>query len=97
MENILLSNNNLTTLQLDDEFVDAFIARIEPCEGRKFKWYLNVGSGKGWAFFNKDAYELYDYWTLSYENARRYRKANNQYLRKNQWEDLHVEVYIRTK
>lgn len=97
LENVLLSNNNLTTLQLDDEFVDAFIARIEPCEGRKFKWYLNIGSGKGWGFFNKDAYELYDYWTLNFENARRYRKANNQYLRENQWEDLHVEVYIRTK
>ena len=52
---------------------------------------------KGWGFFNKDAYELYDYQTFNFENARRYRKANNQYLRENQWEDLHVEVYIRTK
>lgn len=97
LESVLLSNNNLTILQLDDEFVDAFVARIEPCEGRKYRWYLNIGTGKGWAFFNKDAYELYDYWTLGFESARRYRKANNQYLRQNQWEDLHVEVYIRTK
>ena len=97
LESVLLSNNNLTTLQLDDEFVDAFVARIEPYEGKKFKWYLNIGTGKGWTIFNADAYELYDNWTLGFESARRYRKANNQYLRESQWEDIHVEVYIRTK
>ena len=94
---ILLSNNNLTILQLDDEFVDAFVARIEPYEGRKFKWYLNIGSGKGWGLFDKDAYELYDYWVVGFNEARRYRKANNQYLRENQWEDIQIEVYIRMK
>lgn len=97
LESVLLSNNNLTTLQLDDEFVDAFVARIEPYEGRKFKWYLNIGSGKGWGFFDKDAYELYDYWVVGFNEARRYRKANNQYLRENQWEDIQIEVYIRMK
>ena len=97
LESVLLSNNNLTTLQLNDEFVDAFVARIEPCEGRKFKWYLNIGSGKGWGFFDKEAYELYDYWVVGFNEARRYRKANNQYLRENQWEDIQIEVYIRTK
>lgn len=97
LESVLLSNNNLTTLQLDDEFVDAFVARIVPYEGRRFKWYLNIGTGKGWTFFSEDAYELYDNWTLGFESARRFRKANNQYLRKNQWEDIHIEVYIRMK
>lgn len=97
LESVLLSNNNLTTLQLDDEFVDAFVARIVPYEGRRFKWYLNIGTGKGWTFFSEDAYELYDNWTLGFGSARRFRKANNQYLRKNQWEDLHIEVYIRMK
>lgn len=90
LESILLSNNNLTTLQLDDEFVDAFVARIEPYEGKKFKWYLNIGTGRGWTFFDAEAYELYDSWTLGFEPARRYRKANNQYLRESQWEDIHL-------
>lgn len=63
---------------------------IEPCEGRKFKWCFNIGSGKGWGFINKDAYELYDYWTLNFENARRYRKANNQYLRENVREVIYM-------
>ena len=97
IESILLDSSNLTTLSLDDEFVDAFVARIVPYEGRRFKWYLNIGTGKGWSFFSEDAYELYDAWTLGYDEARRFRKANNQYLRQNQWEDIHIEVYIRTK
>lgn len=96
MEQLLLGSDNLTKLNIDDTFIDAFIARITPCEGRKFKWYLNIGSGRGWGFFSEDAYELYDYYTLSYAQAQRYRKAHNQYLRKNQWEDLTVEIYIRT-
>lgn len=97
LESLLLSNDNLTILKIDDEFVDAFVARIVPCEGRKFKWYLNIGTGQGWSFFSEEAYELYDYWSLGFETARRYRKARNQYLRQNQWEDLHIEVYIRTR
>lgn len=97
MEGVLLSNNNLTTLNLDDAFVDVFVCRIVPCEGKKFKWYLNIGSSGGWSDFDESAYELYDYWTLGFETARRYRKANNQYLRENQWEDIHLEVYVHTK
>lgn len=97
LEGVLLSNNNLTTLNMDDEFVDAFVLRIVPYEGKKFKWYLNIGSGRGWSNFDESAYELYDYWTLGFEAARRYRKANNQYLRQSQWEDIHLEVYVRTK
>lgn len=96
MEQLLLNNDNLTKLNIDDTFIDTFIARITPCEDRKFKWYLNIGSGRGWGFFSEDAYELYDYYTLSYSQAQRYRKARNQYLRKNQWEDIKVEIYIRT-
>ena len=46
--------------------------------------------------FQEKTYELYDKWTLGFEEARCYRKSNNMYLRQNQWEDLHIEVYIRT-
>ena len=49
------------------------------------------------SFFSEKDYDLYDYWTVSFEQARRYRQNRNQYLRRNQWEDLKVEVYIRTK
>ena len=96
MESVLLNNSNLTTLKLDDEFINTFVARIVP-NGRCFKWYLNIGSGRGWSIFNQAAYDLYDYWTIGYDTALKYRKARSQYLRKNQWEDLKVEVYIRTE
>lgn len=96
MEAVLTTDTNLSTLKLDTAFVDAFVGRIVP-NGRTFKWYLNIGSGRGWSFFSEKAYELYDYWTIGFDTAKRYRKARNQYLRKNQWEDLKVEVYVRTR
>lgn len=75
MEQALIDNSNLTTLSLDDEFIDAFVTRIVPCEGRKFKWYINVGTGKSPGFFTEDSYELYDYFTLGFSTARSFRRA----------------------
>lgn len=37
---------------------------------------------------------LYFDFTIDYEQALAFRKANGGYLRKGQWEDLTVEVYI---
>ena len=96
IETVLVEGEDLSKIIIDDDFVDALVARIVPYEGRTFKFYLNIGSGRGWSFFSEKSYELYDKWTLGFEEARRYRKSNNMYLRQNQWEDLHVEVYIRT-
>ena len=39
---------------------------------------------KCWELCDEEGYELYDYWTINFENARRYRKEHNKYLRKNQ-------------
>lgn len=97
IETTIVEGDDLSNLIIDDSFIDALVARIVPCEGRLIKFYLNIGSGKGWSLFSESAYELYDYWTLGFEEARRFRKARNQYLRQNQWDDLHIEVYIRTK
>ena len=97
IETTIVEGDDLSNLIIDDSFIDALVARIVPCEGRIIKFYLNIGSGKGWSLFSESAYELYDYWTLGFEEARRFRKARNQYLRQNQWDDLHIEVYIRTK
>ncbi len=32
--------------------------------------------------------------SIDYEEALKYRQANGQYLRRNQWQDLTVQVYI---
>ena len=37
---------------------------------------------------------IYFDFTIDYEQALAFRKANGGYLRKGQWEDLTVEVYI---
>ena len=95
IEAALVSESNRNALNIDDEFVKSFLTRIVPYDGKCFKFYLNIGPGK--PFFSEKDYDLYDYWTVSFEQARRYRQDRNQYLRRNQWEDLRVEVYVRTK
>lgn len=37
---------------------------------------------------------LYFDFTIDYEQALAFRKANGGYLRKGQWKDITVEVYI---
>ena len=40
------------------------------------------------------ASNLYFDFSIDYKQALAYRKANGDYLRKGQWNDLYVEVYI---
>ena len=42
-----------------------------------------------------DNYILYDSFIIGFDTARAFRKSHGNYLRKNQYEDLKVEVYVR--
>lgn len=42
----------------------------------------------------KDKRKLVYSTTLTYEQARAYRKANGSFMRPNAWDDLHIEVYV---
>ena len=42
----------------------------------------------------KDKRKLVYSTTLTYEQARDYRKANGSFMRPNAWDDLHIEVYV---
>ena len=44
--------------------------------------------------YHKDRRKPFWTFTISFEEAQAFRKANGGYLRKNQWEDLTVDVYI---
>ena len=98
VEAALLGSDNFSELNYDnDEFFKAMVARITVMPDRCYRWYLNIGSGKGWGIFSEKNYELYDNFTISFEEARRYRKRTNKYVRRNQYTPIKVEIYIRTK
>ena len=44
--------------------------------------------------YHKDRRKPFWTFTISFEEAQAFRRANGGYLRKNQWEDLTVDVYI---
>lgn len=44
--------------------------------------------------YHKDRRKPFWTFTMGFEEAQAFRRANGGYLRKNQWEDLTVDVYI---
>ena len=98
VEASLLGSDNFSELNYDnEEFFKAMVARITVMPDHCYRWYRNIGSGKGWGIFSEKNYELYDYFTISFEQARRFRKRTNNYVRENQYNPIKVEIYIRTK
>ena len=67
--------------------------RVTPTEAGIYRWYLNSDIQEGAVFAEKD-YILYDTFRLSFEEAKAYRKQYGNFIRKNQWKDLNIEVYI---
>ena len=65
-----------------------------PTEAGIFKWYLNCGMQEDAEFSEMD-YILYDSFSLGFDEAREYRKRFGNFIRANQWKDLHIEVYIK--
>lgn len=78
----------------NDKVVEQFVDRVVPQEDYSFKWYINLCRGKK-GEFNEADYELYDYWTLGFKGAQKYRKKRGRYLRPSQWHDIKIEVYIK--
>lgn len=98
VEAALLGSDDFSELNYDnEEFFKAMVARITVMPDRCYRWYLNIGSGKGWGLFSEKNYELYDYFTISFNQARNFRRRTNQYVRENQYHPIKVEIYIRTK
>ena len=79
---------------LDESLVDQIVERIVPYEGDIFKWYLNIGVEPP-CEFSENNYIRYLDFDVRFEEAREYRKRFNNFIRRNQWRDIHTEVYIR--
>lgn len=73
------------------ELLDKLVLKIVPCPNETFKFYLKLRNEE----VADDAYILYDSFTVSFDEAKEYRKAaGNHYLRANQFKELLVEVYV---
>lgn len=86
---------DLEQKQVKEELVDGLIRRITPNEQGTYKWYFKGENDDEESKFSEDNYILYDNFIIGFETARSFRKKYGNYLRKNQWKDLKVEVYIR--
>ena len=80
--------------KIDDKLIDTLVERVTPTETGIYRWYLNCDTQEETVFAEKD-YILYDTFCLSFEEAKAYRKQYGNFIRKNQWKDLNIEVYIR--
>lgn len=81
--------------KVDSKLVDSLIRRITPTEDGTYKWYIKTELDEQECTFSEDNYILYDNFTIDFDTARAFRKSHGNYLRKNQYEDLKVEVYVR--
>ena len=84
---------DLSQKQVSKEIVEALVERITPTEAGIFKWYIkneDVGDE-----FDETQYVLCDRFTLTFEEAKQYRKTFGNFIRAKQWRDINVEVYIK--
>lgn len=80
---------------LSDELVDAVVARVTPTEAGVYKWYLHSKDNDLAMSFDASQYTLYDKFTLTFEEAKAYRKEFGNFARAREWKDLNIEVYVR--
>ena len=86
---------DLDQKQVAEELVDSLIRRITPTEDGVYKWYFKGENDDEESKFSEDNYVLYDNFVVYFDTASSFRKKFGNYLRKNQYKDLKIEVYVR--
>ena len=84
---------DLNQKQVSEEIVEALVERFTPTDAGIIIWYIkneNVGDE-----FDETQYVLCDRFTLTFEEARQYRKKFGNFIRAKQWRDINVEVYVK--
>lgn len=95
IKNTLKECFNVNAKNIDSRLVEQLMDRVTPYEqAMVFKYYLNLLGDKE-SEFDAEEYFLYDTIMLGFDEARKYRKEMGSFLRKSQWKDLTVEVYIK--
>lgn len=79
--------------KLDDKIISSLVSRVTPTEDGVYKWY--IGGGVVQNLFDDKDYILYDEFELDFETAKSYRKKYGNFIRRYQYQNLKVEVYIK--
>lgn len=88
---ILKSKTDVSQLKLDRNFLEEIIYRIVPIKHIEFNWYLNILPHKcEWCEQGKNVRTI----TINYDMAHDYRQKSKNMLRRNQWEDLIINVIV---
>ncbi len=91
LESILSQKLDFSQVKIERSILESLIVRIIPKSATEFEWYMNFLPRK------KDALGEYQcVWTfgIEYEEAREYKHLLKGMLRRSQWSDLTVKVYI---
>ena len=79
---------------IDESLVDQVVERVVPYEDFTFKWYLNIGVEPPDTFDENEYIKYFDF-DISFDEAKEYRKRFHNFIRRNQWKNIHAEVYMR--
>ncbi len=79
---------------LDESLIGQIVERVTPYEDGTYKWYLNIGNEAS-VEFSENNYAEYGQFTITFEEAKSYRKSYGNFIRMRQWRDIHVVVYMK--
>lgn len=90
VEDFLLAKMDFTDHRIDRDVIGQFVGTIVPVTETCFNWYMNFDL----ADKSDDMKRLVWEFTIDYKEAKSYRKERDGMLRKNQWHDLTVRVFM---
>ena len=91
LNELLSMKLDFTQPKMDRGFLEQIIYRIIPISQDEFAWYLNLLPREGeWCGDAKKICNL----VIDYDEAKNYRKKRKGMLRKNQWRDLTIYIYV---
>lgn len=76
--------------KIKEGLIDTFVKKIIPQSSTEFNWYLNLIPHQT----DDEEYKEIQSFTIEYEEAHTYREMCHQMLRKNQWRDITVHLYV---
>lgn len=91
IRNMVQSYGEVSNGIVSHELLDKLLLRVMPMGDGKFRWYFNLTGEKSAGI--DSCIKIYEE-KLDFESACSYRKQTGAFLRKNQWYDLSVEVWV---
>ena len=90
---------DISTPHISDELIEEFVEVVTPVENHHYRWKMNFGeikTAQERSNLRQPENQPVLSFQIDFENARQYRTANKMppQFRKNDWNDLIVEVYI---